>query len=130
MLSKTSAIWFVMVIAAVVNAGIREKLLVPAIGPYIALPVSGIVLSMLIFLAVFLTIPLAGSLTGRMYFCVGLYWVVLTLSFDLLFGYFAAGESWHEIMQVFNVRKGDLFILVLLATLISPWLSARLRGLV
>jgi len=119
-----------MVIAAVVNAGIREKLLVPAIGPCIALPVSGLVLSIVIFLVVFLTIPLVGSLTGRRYFYVGLYWAVLTLSFELLFGHFAAGKSWQEIMQVFNVRKGDLFILVLLATLISPWLSARLRGLV
>jgi hypothetical protein len=40
-----------------------------------------------------------------------------------------AGKPWQELFPVFNILKGDLFIEVLLAALISPWLSAKFRGL-
>jgi hypothetical protein len=45
-----------------------------------------------------------------------------------LFGYYVVGKSWVEIMQVFNIQKGDLFIVVLFVTAFSPWLSALIRG--
>jgi len=38
-------------------------------------------------------------------------------------------KPWREILQVFNLKKGDLFFLVLIATLVSPRLAAELRGL-
>jgi hypothetical protein len=130
LLLKTIGIWLVMVIVAIVNGVIREKLMASMIGSAIALPVSGLLLSILIFLVVFLLVPFFGFLESKMYFFIGFIWFVLTLSFEFLFGHFVAGKSWHEIMQVFNIIKGNLFIVALLTTLISPWLSAKLRGLV
>ena len=63
-------------------------------------------------------------------FRLGLTWLVLTVSFEFLFGHIVVGNPWREILQVFNVRKGDLFVVALLVTLIAPWLSAKLRGLI
>lgn len=127
---KVIGVWLVMVIAAIFNAAVREKVLSPVIGSETALPVSGLLLSTLIFLIVFLSTPSFGPLESKMYFFIGLEWFVLTLSFEFLSGHFVAGKHWYEIIQVFNVKKGDLFIAALLTTLISPWLSAKLRGLV
>lgn len=31
-------------------------------------------------------------------------------------------------MQVFNIQKADLFIVVLFITAISPWVAAKARG--
>jgi len=130
LLSKTIGIWFMLFIIAIVNAAIREKVLAPTIGPGFALPVSGLLLSMLILFAAFLSMPFLGSLEGKMYILVGVVWLLFTLSFEFLFGHFVAGKPWPEIMQVFNIKKGDLFVVALLTTLISPWLSAKLRGLI
>ena len=129
-LIKAIGIWFIIVILAIFNGAIREKLLTPNIGSSIALPVSGLLLSILIVLAAFVTIPFFGSSESKTYILVGAIWFLLTLSFEFLFGHFVTGKSWHEIIQVFNIMKGNLFIVALFTTLISPWLSAKLRGLI
>lgn len=128
LLLKATGIWLIMVMAAIFNALFRDRLLAPAIGPTSALPVSGLVLAMLVFLIALGTVPLFSTSDGRTYVIIGLLWCAYTLSFELLFGRFAAGKPWQEIIQVFFIHKGDLFIVVLLSTLISPWLSAKLRG--
>jgi hypothetical protein len=129
MLFKAIGIWLVIVMAAIFNGVLREKLLVPAIGASAALPLSGILLAVMVFLVTFLLISFIGGTEPGIYIWIGLFWVVLTLSFEFLFGYFVGHKSWHEIIQIFNVMKGDLFIVVLFITGISPWLAAKLKGI-
>ena len=128
MLFKAIAIWLAIVFAAILNGIFREKLLVPVTGPALALPLSGVLLSVLVFLVALMLVPFIGSSDRNIYIGIGFLWVVLTLVFEFLFGHFVAGKSWREIFQVFNVRKGDLFVVVLIVTAISPWLAARVRG--
>ena len=66
---------------------------------------------------------------GAVFFCIGLQWVVMTLLFEFIFGHYVTGKSWSALFQVFNIMQGDLFILILLVTLISPYLAAKIRGL-
>jgi len=127
---KATAIWFLLVILAIINAGLREKVLGPVFGSGFALPVSGLLLSIVIFIVSFVCAPVFRPSESKTYILVGAVWCLLTLSFEFLFGHFVAGRHWQEIVQVFNVGKGDLFLLVLLATLVSPWLSAKLRNLI
>ena len=128
LLLKATGTWLIMVIAAIANALLREKLLTPAIGSETALPVSGLLLSFLVFMVAFGFVLFFDSSEGKATIFIGLVWFALTLSFEILFGHFVTGKPWHAIMQVFNVKKGDLFIFVLLSALISPWLSAKLRN--
>jgi hypothetical protein len=130
MLSKAIGIWLILVIVAIGNAMIRERLLAPAIGAELALPASGVLLSLFIFVVAFVAVPFFGSTENKAYVFVGILWFALTFAFEFVFGRFVAGKPWHEIVQVFDITRGNLFILALLATLISPWLSARLRGLI
>ncbi|HID82523.1 MAG TPA: hypothetical protein EYH06_06030 [Chromatiales bacterium] len=125
---KATGIWLLIVIAAIFNGVFRERVLVPAVGADLALPLSGVLLAVLVFLVTLLLISFIGSSKQNTYIYIGLLWVVLTLSFEFLFGHFVVGKPWHEIIQVFNIRKGDLFIVVLFITGISPWLAARIRG--
>ena len=129
MLFKATAIWLVIVAAAILNGVFREKVLVPAIGASMALPLSGVLLAVLVFLVTLLLVPFIASSESKAYILAGIFWVILTLFFEFLFGYFVAGKSWQEIMQVFNIKTGDLFIFVLFVTAISPWFSAKLRGI-
>lgn len=127
-LLKATGVWLLIVIAAVINGVIREILFVPMLGIEMALPLSGIVLSIIIFLFSLLTVSFIGASETKIYLFVGMYWMFLTLSFEFLFGHYVAGKSWHDIMQVFNIREGNLFSLVLLVTAFSPWASAKIKG--
>lgn len=127
-LLKATGVWLLIVIAAVINGVIREILFVPMLGIEMALPLSGIVLSIIIFLFSLLTVSFIGASETKIYLFVGMYWMFLTLSFEFLFGHYIAEKSWHEIMQVFDILGGNLFILVLLVTTFSPWVSAKIKG--
>lgn len=128
LLLKTVATWFVILIVAITNAAIREKLLAPAFGVGIALPVSGLLLTVFIFLIAYASVPLFEAKENKMYMAIGAVWFSLTLAFEFVFGHFVAGKPWHEILRVFDVSKGDLFVVALCATLVAPWLTAKLRG--
>ena len=126
---KAIGIWLLLLFTAIGNAVFREKWLVPAIGSGAALPVSGLLLALLILLAAFVSVPVFNSSEGKIYGLVGVVWFALTLAFELFSGHFVMGKPWQEVMQVFSIRKGDLFVVALLSTLVSPWLAARMRGL-
>lgn len=126
---KSIGIWLVISIAAIINGITREKLLTPLIGSDLSLPLSGITLSGLILVITYFTIPFFGKVKPGVYFLIGLLWIILTLAFEYLFGHYAAGKTWDEIHQVFNILKGNLFIVVLAISAISPWITAKLKGL-
>jgi hypothetical protein len=130
LLLKAMAIWLVILVMAIVNVAIREKLLTPAIGSGLALPASGLILSVIIFLVAYTSVPFFGSTKSKAYIAVGIVWFALTLCFEFGFGHFIAGKPWLEILEVFNVTEGNLFFVALLVTLIAPWLSANARNLI
>ena len=127
---KGTGIWLLIMLAAIANGGLREAVLEPALGAQAALPLSGVLLVLIIFIVSWLCVPLVGRTGTTTWLGIGLLWVVLTLAFEYLFGHFVAGMPWDEIGRVFDLRGGNLFSLALLAAFLSPWLAARLRGLV
>jgi len=127
-LLKATGIWLLIVVAAIVNGVLREKVIVPMIGMETALPISGVTLSVVIFLFSLISVSFIGASESKTYLKIGMYWVLLTLLFEFIFGHYVVGKSWAELIQVFNIQKGDLFILVLLVTAFSPWLSVLIRG--
>lgn len=96
---------------------------------HMALPISGLLLAALVFAISLLFIPLMGIKEPNGFIFIGIYWVVLTLTFEFGFGYFVLGKSWREILQVFDFTKGDLFVVVLCATAVSPCFAVKIRGI-
>lgn len=126
---RATGVWLLIVVVAVLNGLLRERLLVPAIGAELALPASGLSLAVLVFLVSLLFVPAICAAEPGKCILTGLYWVILTVSFEFVFGHFVAGKSWQQILQVFNPAKGDLFVVVLFVTAGSPYLAAKARGL-
>ncbi|WP_331861929.1 hypothetical protein [Sulfurovum sp.] len=113
---------------AVANGIFRETVLVSNLGPGIALPVSGMLLSLIVFIVTYLSFPLFAKNNVPTYFLIGLQWVLMTLLFEVLLGHYWMERSWSDILEVFHVMKGNLFILVLLVSLFSPLLVAKIKG--
>jgi hypothetical protein len=120
--------WLLLVVLAVLNGALREKGLIPVLGPTGGLVISGISLSFLIFLVSWLAVPQFGALSASQYWFIGLLWLVMTVLFEFGFGHWIAGKPWNELLAAYNISKGNLWVLVLLVTLISPYVAARVRG--
>jgi hypothetical protein len=127
-LMKAVGIWLVMLCAAMVNGVLREKILTPRLGIQVALPLSGLLLSALVFGITLFFIPFIGQVETSIYVCIGFMWVFMTLTFEIGLGHYVGGKPWTDVFQVFNLRKGDLFSLALVISMISPWLAAKIRG--
>jgi hypothetical protein len=126
---KSVGIWLLIVIAAIINGAIREKLLIPLIGSDVSIPLSGITLSVLVLIITYFTITFLGELKARVYVFIGLFWIILTVAFEYLFGHYVIGKTWYEINQIFSLRQGNLFIVALIVTASSPWVAAKLHGI-
>lgn len=129
-LVKASLIWLVMVLLAVINGGIREKILAPHWGTSVALPLSGLSLAVLIFTLTYVSLPWFGPLPESSYLLIGAGWVSATVGFEYLLGHFVMGKTWAEINESFNLSGGNLFIMVLLVSAAAPWCAARLLALI
>lgn len=124
---KTAMIWVIIAIFAVINGLFRESVLSPHFGESVALPASGITLSIIIFTIIYLSFKLFGKNEYRTYLYIGIQLVTMTLIFEFFFGHYVIGKSWSELLQVFNILKGDLFTIALLVSLFSPILVAKIK---
>lgn len=112
------------------NGTFRQYVLVPNLGMAVALPLSGLTLSLLVLVMTYLCTGFLGVESRSACFLVGAQWVLMTLAFEFLFGHFAVGKPWSELLQTFNILKGDLFSLVLLVTFFAPYLMAKAKGVI
>ncbi len=128
-LLKLTLIWVLLLVVAMATGSLREFLLAPRWGEDLALPVSGLLLALLVFLVTWLLLPWVGHLPRNRYLLAGLYWLLLTLAFEILFVIVVLQDGWQVIFSLFHIASGNLFSLVLLALVLSPWLVARIRGL-
>ncbi len=119
-------IWFLIVPLAILNGGLRENILVK-LGS-IALPLSGIILSICIFVVALLLIPKIKECKSKDYIIFGIIWFVLTNLFDLLM-YISEGKGINELLNSYNFLNGNLWILVVITAFVSPIIVSKIKCL-
>lgn len=125
---KSFLIWLGIIPLAILNGGLREKILLPLLGP-IGLPLSGIILCITVFLLTYIFIPLLGNGNNTTYIKMGLLWIVSTIVFEFSLG-FATGDSFSEMINAYNITTGNLWIIVVLFIGFAPWITATLRKII
>lgn len=124
---KAFIIWMGILVLAMVNGLLRESLLTPALGGMPALILSGLLLSFLIIVVAYLTLPWLQATGLANPLRVGSFWLVLTLLFEFTFGRWQ-GKSWSELLEAYTFQGGNIWPLVLLVTALAPWIAAKIRG--
>lgn len=127
LLAKAVAVWCVILVLAFANAALREYLLIPRFGNVRSLTASGVILSILVLLVAYVSLPWLGAVRTRDLLAIGLGWFVLTLVFDLLLGKIQ-GERLSRQLDGYLFKRGNLWLVVLLITASAPYVAARLRG--
>jgi hypothetical protein len=125
---RALAVWGLLLVLAVLNGGVRDTWLSPVLGDTIGRAISSVLLALLILLATWLTIRWIGPTTPGQAMMVGALWVGLTLAFEFGVGHYGFGKSWAELLADYDLLRGRIWILVLLATFVAPMLTFTRRG--
>jgi len=128
LLARSFVAWLVLLAAMMVNGTFRVLVLQPRLGEDAARQaacVSGI--AVILALTALLR-PWLGPLEVRELLAVGFSWLVFTVAFEFLFGHYVGGASFESLAAEYDLARGRLWPLVLLAVLVAPWLTSALHG--
>lgn len=117
-------IWVIMIPIAILNGGFREYVLVKIGG--LARPLSGMILSVCIFIVAYLLVPKIKNCVKRDYFFFGVMWFMLTNLFDLS-AYIKEGTGFAGLLQSYNVFTGNTWLLVVLTSLFAPMIVMKIK---
>ena len=124
---KSLPVWLCFIPVAILNGGLREYVLVEAIGEEWALPVSGIILSVCIFLITWMLLPrMIKAFTSKDGWLIGVGWALLTIAFEFAAG-LAGGRTLLVPLAACNTLSGHLWLLGLGATFFLPILIVKSR---
>ena len=129
MLKKSILIWLSIIPLAVLNGALREAVLNTWLGESIARPLSGIVLCAMIFVVSLVFIPRIGRGEPKIYWKIGALWIGLTVVFEAVL-VFAMGGNFRQILEMYNISTGELWLLVVLFMGIAPWLIAKIKRII
>lgn len=124
---KALLVWASILVLAVANGALRESVLIPWIGTPAAFVLSGLLLSVLIIGVAYFSLPWLEISRPVQLWAVGLGWLALTLVFEFSFG-LSQGKSWPELLEAYTFKDGNIWPVVLAATVLAPYLAARLRA--
>jgi hypothetical protein len=138
---KAFLAWFVLLVLMFGNGVVRVGVLQPRLGEDVARRIASLtgVAIVLAFSGLFvrgLVTPMRGALAPRGsvgsfaggLLGVGALWLALTLAFEFGFGHYLSGMSWQALLADYDLLHGRLWPLVLIATLLGPWLWGLALG--
>lgn len=123
---RALGVWLLILVLAIVNGGLREWLLLPHLGLPLAQWLSGAILSLCILAVACVFVPRLGAQTTRMLLGLGAFWLLMTLVFEFGFGRLVQARAWHELLQAYTFKDGNLWPLVLVITFLAPLIGARI----
>ena len=126
---RAIAVWLLMLIIASANGALRQAVLIPAVGEVAGRAISTVMLAAFIALLTWVTIPWIRLRSTGEAWMVGAAWVTLTLAFEFLAGHYLFGTPWGALLEDYDVRRGRIWILVLIVTAIAPRVCAHARGI-
>lgn len=118
--------WFVLLLTAMGNGMLREATYGKHVAELTAHQIStgiGIVLTGLIVLVFSRVWPLQSQ---KQAWTVGSSWLMLTLTFEFLFGHYVVGHSWERLLQEYNFLAGRVWLLFLLWIVTMPYIFYKL----
>lgn len=121
--------WFALLGTAIVNAGLREKLLKPWLEPAIGkwahqLSVFTGFGLMLLMTVLFLRLQRAPYSSSEL-LKIGLMWCGMTIVFEFVFGR-VRGMSWQELFAMYYIWRGELWLLLIIGLIFMPYLADRI----
>ena len=123
---KSLGIWFILAVSAIVVATFRIGVLLPPFGEQTAHQVGTLLYLIVQFIIVYFFIKKLRLKETKTLLGIGIFWVVITIIFEFVFGHFVMGHPWQKLFADYNLFSGRLWVLVLLNNLAAPLISGRM----
>ncbi|MCI0329918.1 MAG: hypothetical protein L0196_03055 [candidate division Zixibacteria bacterium] len=130
MLFRALAVWLLLVALAILNAGARNAWITPVAGELAGHVISSITFGVIIFAVAWLFVGWMRPANRAQALGLGFFWLLLTVLFEFGAGHYLFGNSWEKLVADYNIFRERIWVLVLLATFLAPFLTARLRGFI
>jgi hypothetical protein len=125
MLVRAGAVWFAIMLIAILNGAARDVLLVPRLGDPVARALSCLTLAALIVLVTWISFRWIHPASLGDAWTIGAMWLAMTLTFEFVAGHYLFHTAWSTLLADYNFLAGRLWILVLVTTTIAPALVFR-----
>lgn len=119
--------WFVLMLVAIGNGMLREATYGKRVAELTAHQIStltGILITGLVVWGFSRAWPLESQVQA---WTVGISWLVLTLSFEFLFGHYVAGHPWGRLLQDYNLLAGRVWVVFLIWVVAMPFIFYKLN---
>ncbi|GIU69912.1 MAG: hypothetical protein KatS3mg002_1148 [Candidatus Woesearchaeota archaeon] len=114
--------WIILAIIASINGWLRNKFYKKTLGELTAHQLSTIIFLGIIFFVTYFFVKWVKITNIFESWIVGFFWLILTIVFEFLFGHYVWKHPWGKLLEDYNILKGRIWILVLLALLFAPYL--------
>jgi hypothetical protein len=125
---KAAGLWLGFLLVAIGCGMMRERLLVPKLGPLGGRALGTLLVGAIIFGLIYAFIRKLPASTLAARFKLGLGWTTATIAFEFLFGHYVMGHAWDSLWADYQIFQGRLWPLVLMVTLFGPLVAHKIRG--
>ncbi|MEO5584987.1 MAG: hypothetical protein ABIQ75_05995 [Flavobacteriales bacterium] len=122
-------VWLVLMVLAILNGTVREYGITPLTGGRTGHWISTFMLCAFILLATWAGLNWMGPQNTHDAWRIGIFWTTLTIAFEFGAGHFLFKHPWSKLFAEYNLLNGRIWVLVLLTTLLAPWVVGVWRGL-
>jgi hypothetical protein len=124
---RSFAVWVLIMVAETLHGLARVVFLQPHVGDFKARQIAVFTGSAMILAIAVASVRWIGAASVAALLGIGLFWLGLTLGFEILLGRVLMGYSWERMASDYNLLKGGLLPMCLLVLTMSPLLAARVR---
>jgi hypothetical protein len=119
--------WLPMPVIGTLNGLFRGFVLMQFMSEFYAKQISSVILVILLFFYTAFIFGRLGISSLKDSLLTGLLWVMLTISFELLLGYVVLQQDINVMLREYNLLKGNLWLLVLVAIMLLPYSLFRFK---
>jgi hypothetical protein len=120
--------WLILLVAAFVNAFLRESFYKNAFGDLHAHQLSTLTAMVLFGVIIWGLTRLWPLASAQEAWRIGFIWLALTLAFEFLFGHFVAGQAWAKLFADYNLLAGRVWLLLLIWITIAPFVFYKIAA--
>ena len=120
--------WFGLVVLAILNGTIREKLYGQYMRELSVHQLSTFIGIILFGIYIWVITGIWQIASPQQALVIGGMWLIMTIIFEFIFGHFVMRHPWEKLFHDYNLTKGRVWVLLLLWTTIAPYIFYRIRS--
>ncbi len=129
MLLRSLLVWLAIIAIETLHGIARVAWLEPLVGDFRARQLAVLTGSLLILTVAWFGVRWMRPVSTRQALGIGALWVGLTIGFELALGRLVMKLPWERLAEDYDLSRGGLLGLGLVAMLLAPWFAARRQRL-